>query len=143
MEAIGVKMEIVLQKWPDTLKMAKAGKVMMWGLGGQASVRDGEQFLSGLYSKNIDYSNLSRFRMESYDKLYEVAQTLPDGAERNKVYRALSDHFVTYAPILFSTNRVLNVLIHPWVQGWKMHSFDQYPFPYLDVDTAKQKAAMK
>ena len=142
MDAIGLKMEFVLQKWPDTLKAAKAGKVMMWGLGGQASVRDGEQFLSGLYSKNID-SNFSRFRMESYDKLYELAQTLPDGPERNKVYRTLSDHFVTYAPILFSTNRVANVLVHPWVQGWKMNSFDQYPYIYLYIDAAKQKAALK
>jgi oligopeptide transport system substrate-binding protein len=143
MDAIGVKMEFVLQKWPDTLNAAKAGKVMMWGLGDQASVRDGEQFLTGLYSKYIDYSNFSRFRMDSYDRLYELAQTLPDGPERNKVYRALSDHFVTYAPVLFSTNRIANVLVHPWVQGWKMHSFDQYPFFYLDIDVAKQKPALK
>ncbi|MEO8134719.1 MAG: heme-binding protein, partial [Betaproteobacteria bacterium] len=75
--------------------------------------------------------------------LYEVAQTLPDGPERNKVYRALSDHYVTYAPILFSTNRIANVLLHPWVLGWKQHSFDQYPYMYLDIDSAKQKAALK
>ena len=143
MDAIGIKMEFVLQKWPDTLKAAKAGKVMMWGLGLSATVRDGEQFLTQLYSKYIDYSNFSRFRMDSYDRLFELAQTLPDGPERTKVYRAMSDHFVTYAPVLFSTNRIANVLVYPWVQGWKMHSFNQFPFTYLDIDTVRQKAALK
>ncbi|MBK7469442.1 MAG: hypothetical protein IPI73_01250 [Betaproteobacteria bacterium] len=143
MDAIGIQMEFILQKWPDTLKMAKAGKVMMWGLGGAASVRDGEQFLTQLYSKYIDYSNMSRFRMDSYDKLFELAQTLPDGPERNKIYRALSDHFVTYAPVLFSTNRVANALVYPWVQGWKMNSFNQYPFTYLDIDAARRKAVLQ
>ena len=143
MDAIGIQMEFILQKWPDTLKMAKAGKVMMWGLGGAASVRDGEQFLTQLYSKYIDYSNMSRFRMDSYDKLFELAQTLPDGPERNKIYRALSDHFVTYAPVLFSTYRVANALVYPWVQGWKMNSFNQYPFTYLDIDAARRKAVLQ
>jgi oligopeptide transport system substrate-binding protein len=143
MDGIGIKIEFILQKWPDTLKAAKAGKVMMWGLGGSAAVRDGEQFLTQLYSKYIDYSNLSRFRMDSYDRLFERAQTLPDGPERNKVYRALSDHFVTYAPVLFDTYRISNALVYPWVQGWKMHSFYQFPFIYLDIDVAGQKAVLK
>jgi oligopeptide transport system substrate-binding protein len=143
MDGIGIKIEFILQKWPDTLKAAKAGKVMMWGLGLSAGVRDGEQFLTQLYSKYIDYSNLSRFRMDSYDRLFERAQTLPDGPERNKVYRALSDHFVTYAPVLFDTYRISNALVYPWVQGWKMHSLYQYPFIYMDVDAGKQKAALK
>ncbi|MEO8137432.1 MAG: ABC transporter substrate-binding protein [Betaproteobacteria bacterium] len=143
MDGIGIKIEFILQKWPDTLKAAKAGKVMMWSLGGSAAVRDGEQFLTQLNSKYIDYSNMSRFRMDSYDRLFERAQALPDGPERNKVYRALSDHFVTYAPVLFNTYRVNNALVYPWVLGWKMHSFDQYPFTYLDIDVAKQKAALR
>jgi len=143
MDGIGIKIEFILQKWPDTLKAAKAGKVMMWSLGGSAAVRDGEQFLTQLYSKYIDYSNMSRFRMESYDRLFDRAQLLPDGPERDKVYRALSDHFVTYAPVLFNTYRVNNALVYPWVLGWKMNSFNQYPFTYLDIDVAKQKAALR
>ncbi|MEO7761350.1 MAG: ABC transporter substrate-binding protein, partial [Casimicrobiaceae bacterium] len=65
MDAIGIKIEFVLEKWPETVKAAKAGKVMMWGLGGSAAVRNGEDFLTQLYSKYIDYSNFSRFKMDS------------------------------------------------------------------------------
>jgi ABC-type transport system substrate-binding protein len=143
MDGIGIKIEFVSQKWPDTLKAAKNGQVMMWGLGGSAAVRDGEQFLTGLYSKYIGYSNFSRFNMKSYDELFERSQTLPDGAERNKIYRMLSDHVVTYAPILLNTYRISNALVYPWVLGWKQNTLNQYPFLYLDIDVARQKAALK
>lgn len=33
-----------------------------------------------------------------------------------------------------------NVLLHPWVQGWKVHSFEQFPWWFLDIDAAKQVA---
>jgi oligopeptide transport system substrate-binding protein len=141
MDGIGIRMEFIAQKWPDTLKAAKNGQVMMWGLGGAAAVRDGEQFLTGLYSKYIGFSNLSRFKMKSYDDLFERSQLLPDGAERNKVYRMLSDHVVTYAPLLLNSYRIQNVLVYPWVQGWKLNTLNQYPFMYLDVDMAKRQAA--
>ena len=68
---------------------------------------------------------------------------MPDGLERDKVYRMLSDHFVSYAPVLFDTYRISNTIVHPWVQGWKMHSFDLYPFVNLDIDLPRQKAALK
>ncbi|MEO7761351.1 MAG: ABC transporter substrate-binding protein [Casimicrobiaceae bacterium] len=143
MDAIGIKIEFVIQKWPETLKAAKNGQVMMWGLGGAATTRDGEQFLVGLDSKYIGYSNYSRFRMEAYDKLFERSQALPDGPERNKIYRQLSEYYATYAPILFNTWRISNALVYPWVEGWKMHTFYQFPFQYLDIDIAKQKAAQR
>ena len=88
-------------------------------------------------------SNFSRFRMKAYDELFERSQVLPDGPERNKVYRQLSDYYATYAPVLMNTWRIANAIVYPWVDGWKMHSFSQYPFQYLDIDVAKQKAAMR
>jgi len=143
MNNIGLKFELVIQKWPETLKAAKNGQIMMWGLGGSAATREGEQFLVGLNSKFIGYSNFSRFRMKAYDELFERSQVLPDGPERNKVYRQLSEYYATYAPVLMNTWRISNALVYPWVEGWKMHSFSQYPFQYLDIDVAKQKAAMR
>jgi ABC-type transport system substrate-binding protein len=143
MDAIGLKMEFVIQKWPETLKAAKNGQIMMWGLGGVAATREGEQFLVQLNSKYIGYSNFSRFKMDAYDKLFERSQSLPDGPERNRIYRQLSEYYATYAPVLMNTWRISNALVYPWVEGWKMHTFYQYPFQYLDIDVAKQKAALR
>jgi len=33
------------------------------------------------------------------------------------------------------------VLIQPWVLGYKYSPTFQYPFPYLDIDTAQRVAA--
>ena len=140
MDAIGIRTEFVKQKWPDTLKEARGGKVVAWQLGGIAAVREGESFLNHLYSKMIGSSNYGNFRLPEYDRLFERAQLLPDGPERNKVYRQLADYHYTYAPVMLGVYRISNALLHPWVQGWKSHAFEQYPWWYLDIDPAKRGA---
>ena len=141
MDAIGIRTDFVKQKWPDTLKEARAGKVVAWQLGGIAAVREGESFLNHLYSKMIGTSNYGNFRLAEYDRIFEQAQLLPDGPERNKLYRKLADYHYTHAPAMLGVFRYSNVLLHPWVMGWKSHSFEQYPWWYLDIDPARQAAA--
>ncbi|MEO8134718.1 MAG: ABC transporter substrate-binding protein [Betaproteobacteria bacterium] len=143
MDAIGIRTDFVKQKWPETLKEARGGKVVAWQLGGIASVREGESFLNHLYSKMIGSSNYGNFRLAEYDKLFEQAQLLPDGPERNRLYRKLSDYHYTHAPAMLGVFRYSNVLLHPWVQGWKSHSFEQYPWWYLDIDLARRAAVEK
>jgi ABC-type transport system substrate-binding protein len=141
MDAIGIRTEFVKQKWPETLKEARGGKVVAWQLGGIAAVREGESFLNHLYSKMIGTSNYGNFRLPEYDRIFEQAQLLPDGPERNKLYRKLSDYHYTHAPAMLGVFRYSNVLLHPWVQGWKLHSFEQHPWWYLDIDAARRAAA--
>ena len=42
MDAIGIKMVFKASKWPENLKMARADKLMMWGLAYSASAPDGD-----------------------------------------------------------------------------------------------------
>ena len=141
MDAVGIRTEFVKQKWPETLKEARGGKVVAWQLGGIAAVREGESFLNHLYSKMIGSSNYGNFSLPEYDRIFEQAQLLPDGAERNKLYRKLADYHYTHAPAMLGVFRYSNALLHPWVLGWKSHSFLQYPFWLLDIDSTKRAAA--
>ena len=141
MDATGIRTEFVKQKWPETLKEARTGKVVAWQLGGIAAVREGESFLNHLYSKMVGVSNYGNFRLAEYDKLFEQAQLLPDGPERNKVYRKLSEYHYTYAPVMLGVYRYSSVLLHPWVRGWKSHSFHQFPWWQLDIDVSKLPAS--
>jgi ABC-type transport system substrate-binding protein len=143
MDAIGIRTDFVKQKWPDTLKEARAGKVVAWQLGGIAAVREGESFLNHMYSKMIGASNYGNFRLDAYDKLFEKSQLLPDGPERNRIYRQLADYHYNYASAMLGVFRYSNILLHPWVIGWKPHAFEQYPFWHLDLDLAKRAAATK
>ncbi|MEP6701532.1 MAG: ABC transporter substrate-binding protein [Betaproteobacteria bacterium] len=141
MDAIGIKMTFVTQPWPELLKQAKQGKLQMWRLGWFSSISDGESFLGLVYGKRIGQNNYSHFNLPEYNKLFEEAKTLPDGAKRTALYRKMSDLIVAYAPWHMQMNRLNNTLTHPWVIGYKQHAFYEHNWRYLDLDLAKRKTA--
>ena len=131
---IGLRAEFAKQKWPDNLKAARLGQLQMWQLGNISTTPDGFGMLGLLYGNNAGFSNLSRFRLPEYDRLYEKARSLPDGPERLKAERRMSELVNAYAPWVLTAFRYENVLVQPWVRGYKYNPTHQYPFAYLDVD---------
>ena len=79
MDAIGIRITFIKNKWPELNKMTEAGQMMMWGLGWISGIPDGDPFYSYLVSRNIGTSNDARLRLPEYDRLYEQAHALPDG----------------------------------------------------------------
>jgi ABC-type transport system substrate-binding protein len=141
MTAIGVRMEFVTQKWPDLLKMVRLGQLPMWQVGNRATNTDGYGFLGLLYGGNAGLINLARFKQPDYDRLYETSKQLPDSPERLKLVRQMSEIVAAYAPWKINAYRYENVIVHPWVTGYKLNMFLPHPWAYLDVDntvTAKQ-----
>src|SRR5439155_8784391 len=53
MEAIGLQVVFKIAKWPEQLKQARAGKLMMWGVGLLADRPDGQGVLARGYSPDI------------------------------------------------------------------------------------------
>ncbi len=92
MTALGIRIDFMKQKWPDLLKMGRAGKLQMWPVGWINTYGEGDAFMQLLYSKNIGQSNYSRFALPEYDELYRKTKRLPDGPERNAVYRKMAEH---------------------------------------------------
>ena len=134
MDAIGIKLEFVKQKWPDLLKMSMAGQLMMWNIGWQSGVRDGDSFLGLLYSKNKGNLNDARFSLPEFDRLYEASKQLPDGAERSALYRKMSEIVQVYAPWHPGYYSYRNALVQPWVRGFKQHAFIAHPWMYIDLE---------
>jgi ABC-type transport system substrate-binding protein len=135
MSAVGIRIEFVTQKWPDLLKMARLGQLQMWQLGNRATNPEGYGFLGLLYGPNAGLSNHARFRLAEYDRLYEQSKKLPDGAERAKLVRQMSEIVAAYAPWKINAYRYENVVVYPWVAGYKLNVFNIHPWPYLDIDT--------
>jgi ABC-type transport system substrate-binding protein len=78
LDDIGIKLDVRKAKWPDLLKEAYAGKLMMWSLGGTASVPDADTALQTLYGPNAGHKgNISRFKLAEFDRLYEKAHVMP------------------------------------------------------------------
>ena len=143
MDAVGVRLEFVKQKWPDLLKMGRAGQLQMWSLGNISNTTEGFGFLDLLYGPHSGVTNLARFRLAEYDKLYDRARQLPDSPERTRLFQRMSQLVTAYAPWKLDAYRYETVLVYPWVIGYKHNVFDQYPWKYLDVDVARRTTASR
>jgi len=141
MNTVGLRVEFVNQKFADLLKAARLGQLQMWFLGNISTTTEGFGFLGLLYGGNAGFSNLARFKLPEYDRLYEQARAMPDGPERTKILQRMSELVTIYAPWNLHAYRYENVLVQPWLAGYKYNAFDRHPWRYYDIDLKRRKAA--
>ncbi len=134
MDAIGINMTFKKAKWPDLLKESKAGRLQMWGLGWSAAIPDADSFFVMLYGPNAGQANHSRFSRPEFDRLYEQAKRLPDGPERNAIYREMNRLFLVYAPWRLGVHRIYTDLSQPWTVGFKRHPVMRAFWKQIDID---------
>src|SRR4029453_8189230 len=134
MTAIGIRMEMVTQKWPDLLKMARNGQLQIWQLANTSTSTDGYGFPRPLSGPNAGLANLSRFKLDEYDRLYDESKKLPDGPDRAKLVKQMCEIVAAYAPWKINSYRIENIVVYPWVVGFKYNAFNQHPWLYLDID---------
>jgi len=139
MQGIGIRMEFMKQKWPDLIKMGKAGQLQFWRVGWITLYGEGDAFAQLLYGPNIGQTNYARFALPAYDDLYRQSRRLPDGPERNRVYRQMSELVAAYDPWCLGVYTIENTLVQPWVLGYKKHAYSEHPWKYLDVDPGRQE----
>jgi ABC-type transport system substrate-binding protein len=133
MDAIGLRIAFVKNKWPELNRMSEAGQLMMWNLGWVSSIPDADSFYGPLYSRNVGTTNDARFRLPEYDRLYEQTRRLQDGPERNAAYRKMDDLVRGYAPWLLNEFPYLNLLTQPWLAGFKLNPFLMHQWKFYDV----------
>ncbi|HZQ63495.1 MAG TPA: ABC transporter substrate-binding protein [Casimicrobiaceae bacterium] len=135
---VGIRVEFVKQKWPDLLKMGRLGQLQMWQLGNIATSPEGFQFLGLLYGGYAGFSNLSRFKLKEFDELYEKARAMPDNPERTKLLYRMSELVSVYAPWKLAAFQYTNIVVQPWVIGYKYNPFNTQPWQYLDIDLSRR-----
>jgi oligopeptide transport system substrate-binding protein len=143
MNAVGLRIEFVKQKWPDLLKMGRFGQLQMWGLGNASITTDPFDFFDLLYGPHAGFSNLSRFKLPEFDKLHDQARSMPDSPERTKILQRMSELVSIYAPWTLHAYRYENIVAQPWLVGYKYNAFYQQPWRYYGIDLAQRKAAIK
>jgi len=143
LDGIGVRVEFNNQKFADLLKAARLGQLQMWFLGNISTTTEGFGFLALLYGGHAGFSNLARFRLPEFDKLYEEARAMPDGPARTKILQRMSELVSVYAPWNLHAYRYENVLVQPWLVGYKYNAFDRHPWRYYEIDVKRRKAAGK
>ncbi|MEP7330282.1 MAG: ABC transporter substrate-binding protein [Betaproteobacteria bacterium] len=137
MKEIGIRIDFLRQKWPDLLKMSRAGQLQMWQLGWTASSAD--SFMRLAYGPNAGETNLGRFKNVEYDDLFVQSTRVRTDAEREKLYARMTGIIANYAPIGGGIYRIENTITQPWVLGYKKTPFEQQVWRYLDIDLARVK----
>ena len=142
MQALGLRMEFKVAKWPENLKSSRAGKLMMWGVGWSAGP-DGDGFLQLGYGPNKGQANHARFDLPAFNTVFEQQKQLPDGPERLALMKEAQRLLVTYLPYKAHVHRIWTDVAQPWVVGYHRNVFVRDYWRYIDIDTGKLPAELK
>lgn len=139
MAAIGVKVKINSNTWPQFQEKIKAQKAQIFGIAWGADYPDAQNFLQLFYSKNkTPGPNDTSFNSPEFDKAYEASLKLPPGAERTKLYQKLRDIVADETPWIFNAHRLGYKLVHGWVGNFKWTEVaNDYP-KYIRIDAKKR-----
>jgi ABC-type transport system substrate-binding protein len=134
LDAIGVHVTFITQKWSELNKMASMGKLQMWSVGMSVPNPDADILYTMLYSGSIGEFNYARFRVPDYDHAYEASARLPNGPERFALFREMDTLVEAYAPMILNAFRYKNLLVQPWLKGFKENIFVTDNWAYYAVD---------
>jgi ABC-type transport system substrate-binding protein len=141
MDRIGIQTKFFPGKWPEQLKAARAGKLMLWQLGSSAAGVDGQGALARLYGPQSGSQNLARFKNEDFDRIYKRMQEIPDGPEREELFRQAKLISVAYMPYKTQVHRFNNELAQPWLLGYRRPLFWQEWWHMVDIDNRLRPAS--
>ncbi|EHR73780.1 ABC-type dipeptide transport system, periplasmic component [Burkholderiales bacterium JOSHI_001] len=143
LNAVGLRVRFEIRQWPENLKNAEAGKLMMWMLGTSAVSPDAQDALASLYTAQAGNNNLARFSLPEFDQLYDRVAALPDGPERDALVERAKRIMVAYMPYKVQAHRVFTDLLHPWVSGFRRPLFWNEWWHMVDVDMALRRQRLK
>ncbi|MBK6718220.1 MAG: bicyclomycin resistance protein [Burkholderiales bacterium] len=141
LNALGLKLTLKIGQWSENLKAARAGRFMMWRVGSSSSTPDGQGSLERVYSGSIGKGNLARFRLPALDTLYQRMQGLPDGPQRQALFREANRLAVAYMPYRMTVHRILCDLTQPGVVGYRRPVCWLDWWSFVDVNAADPAGA--
>ncbi|HQR77049.1 MAG TPA: ABC transporter substrate-binding protein [Burkholderiaceae bacterium] len=137
--ALGIRINFRSAKWPENLKNGRAGKLMVWNLGTSAAAPDGQASLDRGATVHFGGQNFARYSNKQFDAVYERIRVLPDGPEREQLFREAKRMLAVDAPYRFHVHRILTDLAWPWLIGFRRQLYSNCFWQFVDIDTALQQ----
>jgi ABC-type transport system substrate-binding protein len=138
LRAIGIRLQIRIQQWPENLKAAQAANYQMWQVGSMAAQPDGQIALQRYYGPASGTQNLPRFKDARLDAIYDRMQSMPDGPEREALFREAKRIAVAYLPYKVHVHRMITDIQQPWMSGYRRPLFWQDFWQFVDIDEGKR-----
>jgi ABC-type transport system substrate-binding protein len=119
---------------------------MASGTGWGADYPDPENYYFLFYSKNFPPAgkNISRFKNEEFDRLFEQMATMENSPERLALVHRMNDIFAEECPVILNFNKAFFVMVQPWAPRTHNNQMLEGGIKYAITDPvlrdAKQRA---
>ena len=133
---IGVKARVVSFEWGEYRKRAQAGEHAMALLGWTGDNGDPDNFfvpLAGCAAARIGGGNIAKWCNQDFEALVNKAVTLPDQAERAKLYEQAQVIMREEAPFFLIAHSVAFQPMRKEVTGYVMSPFSRHIFDQVDI----------
>ncbi len=137
-DKLHIRMKSDKRLFPDLLKAEKQCRLMMRTSNWIADYPDGSNFMQLFYGPHTGQSNNGCVKIPLYDRLYEQSAGLPEGSQRDILYRKMARVLEVYAPARIGYARYRNMLLQPYVIGYKKHPVMHNEWMYIDIDNDKK-----
>jgi oligopeptide transport system substrate-binding protein len=136
-ERIGIRVQIDKNKFPEELKRERACQLLSRTASWIADYPDGDDFMQLLYGPNSKQNNNACFQMPQWDRIYEKTRAMPPSPERDQLYRQLWRMAEVNGVWKLHDTRYRNMLVQPWVIGYKKHPILAAEFVYYDLNAGR------
>ena len=139
MDEIGLRVQFRPVQFPEQLKAARSGQLMIWSLGYSSATPDFQEGLQLLYGPAAGGQNIANFKLARFDALYEQLQVMPDGPERVALLHQAQAIITAYAPHKYNVHRIVTDLAQPWLVGFRRPLFGRQFWHYIDIDESRRQ----
>ncbi|HEY9211436.1 MAG TPA: ABC transporter substrate-binding protein, partial [Ancylobacter sp.] len=132
---IGVNAKLVSYEWGEYRKRMQAGEHITGQLGwtGDNGDPDNFFFLLGCGAARVGGQNLAKWCNKDFDALINKAKTVPDVAERTKLYEQAQVIFKEEAPWFTIAHSIVYEPTRPEVVDYKVSPFGRHEFYGVDL----------
>ncbi|MBQ0929557.1 bicyclomycin resistance protein [Ideonella sp. 4Y16] len=134
LKSLGLRVEFKIGKWPELLKAARAGSFQMWHVGSMSAAPDSQGALQRYDGSQVGGQNMARFKRPEFDAIYQRLSALPDGPERDALFREAVRLTVAWMPYKVRWHSYITDLAHAPVHGYRRPLFWQEWWHMVDVD---------
>ena len=139
LDSIGIRLEIHKDRFPELMKLENQCRLMMRTSAWIADYPDGDNFMQLMYGPNKGQSNNACYESPAFDRRYERSRLLADGPERNRLYKEMTRIMEIDSVWIMGDSRYRNVLLQPYVVGYRKHPVLHTEWLYIDLDRQPAK----
>jgi oligopeptide transport system substrate-binding protein len=115
-QQLGIKMQMIENTFARKLEKEDQGNYQIVETGWGADYPDPENYFFLFYSKNIPPSgkNVSRYKNEEFDRLYDQMVTMENSPERLKIVHRMNDILLDDCAMILRFHKAYYVVVQPW-----------------------------